>query len=216
MSFVLSHEEIRVLGALIEKDMATPEYYPMSGNALMNACNQKTNRDPLTSYPEHVINDALDTLRARNLISVLTGGGNRVPKYGHRASEIFNLNNRETAVLCVLMLRGAQTLNEIKTRTESLYRFDDLDSVELVLNRLAERGMTQLLPKLAGTREPRWTHLLTGEPILPSATADTPVTTASSGAPSAAGAGLADRVARLESEVESLKAQFAEFQKQFQ
>lgn len=213
MSMILTPEEIRVLGALIEKDMATPEYYPLSGNALMNACNQKNNRDPMTNYPEHLINDVLDSLRAKQLVSVLTGGSNRVPKYGHRASEMLNLNNREMAVLCVLMLRGAQTLNEVKSRTESLYRFDDPDSVELVLNRLAERGMTQLLPRATGAREPRWTHLLTGEPLIPSSSPALPDHAV--GTPPARD-GLAERVARLEAEVEALKTQLAEFQKQFQ
>ena len=211
MSLILSPEEIRVLGVLIEKDMATPEYYPMSSNALMNGCNQKSNRDPMTSYPEHVINDTLDSLRARHLVSSLTGGSNRVPKFSHRVSEIFNVSNREMAVLGVLMLRGAQTLNEIKTRTESLYKFDDHSSVELVLNKLAERGMTLLLPKVAGTREPRWTHLLAGEPVLPTASSSA---SESSSAPSAGP--LAERVATLEAEVASLKEQFEEFRKQFQ
>lgn len=211
MSLILSPEEIRVLGVLIEKDMATPEYYPMSSNALMNGCNQKTNRDPMTSYPEHVINDTLDSLRSRQLVSTLTGGSNRVPKYSHRASEILNLSNREMAVVCVLMLRGAQTLNEIKTRTETLYKFDDLDSVELVLNKLAERGLTVLLPKPAGAREPRWTHLLLGEPVQPTVHA---VADATPAAP--AGNPLAERVAALEAEVASLKEQFDEFRKQFQ
>ena len=209
MSLILSPEEIRVLGVLIEKDMATPEYYPMSANAVMNGCNQKTNRDPMTSYPEHVINDTLDDLRARNLVSSLSGGSNRVPKFSHRASEVLNLTNREMAVVCVLMLRGAQTLNEIKTRTESLYKFDDPESVELVLKRLAERGMALLLPKPVGAREPRWTHLLTGEPVLPITGSAAPE------APSASNP-LAERVAMLEAEVDSLKEQFAAFRKQFE
>lgn len=208
MSLILSPEEIRVLGVLIEKDMATPEYYPMSSNALMNGCNQKTNRDPMVSFPEQTVNDTLDSLRARNLVSALTGGSNRVPKYSHRASEILNLSNREMAVLCVLMLRGAQTLNEIKTRTESLYKFDDHDSVEIVLNRLSERGIALLLPKPAGAREPRWTHLLTGDPVLPMAGAE-------SGVGGAAREGLAERVTKLEEELDSLRTQFAEFRKQF-
>ena len=209
MSIVFSPEDIRVLGVLVEKDMATPEYYPMSSNALMNGCNQKTNRDPMTSFPEHVVNDTLDGLRARNLVSSLTGGSNRVPKWSHRVSEILNLSNREMAVVCVLMLRGAQTLNEIKTRTESLYKFDDHDAVESVLNKLADRGMTLLLPKAAGSREPRWTHLLLGEPVFPSI--------ASAELPTAQGhSSLAERVASLEAEVASLKDQFAAFRKQFE
>jgi uncharacterized protein len=212
MSLILSPEEIRVLGVLIEKDMATPEYYPMSSNALMNGCNQKTNRDPMVSFPEHTVNDTLDSLRARNLVSALTGGSNRVPKYSHRASEILNLSNREMAVLCVLMLRGAQTLNEIMTRTESLYKFDDHDAVETVLNKLAERGMTVLLPKATGAREPRWTHLLLGEPVLPSASAaGEPLAASPSGS-----SPLTERVTALEAEVAVLKGQFAAFRKQFE
>ena len=214
MSIVLSPEEIRVLGVLVEKDMATPEYYPMSSNALMNGCNQKTNRDPMTSFPEHVVNDTLDGLRARNLVSSLTGGSNRVPKWSHRVSEILNLSNREMAVVCVLMLRGAQTLNEIKTRTESLYKFDDHDAVESVLNKLADRGMTSLLPKAAGSREPRWTHLLLGEPLQHFGPVSSGTAEPSTAAP--VSSALAERVAALEAEVDSLKQQFAAFRKQFE
>lgn len=212
----LTPEEIRVLGALVEKDMATPEYYPLSINALVNACNQKNNRDPMTAYSSELVDDALASLRTKNLATVTTGGSNRVPKFGHRASETWNVNNRELAVLCVLMLRGAQTLNEIRTRTESLYRFDDHDAVENTLQRLAERGFTVLLPKLAGMREPRWTHLIAGEPTLPTAgSADAPVAHGQAHS-QAHGEPLSARVERLESELESLKAQFEAFRKQFE
>jgi hypothetical protein len=149
-------------------------------------------------------------LREKQLVGVRTGGSNRVPKFGHRVSEILNVNNREMAVLCVLMLRGAQTLNEIRIRTESLYKFDDLDSVELVLNKLAERGMTVLLPKHAGMREPRWTHLLLGQPLQPSAVS----VSAGEMAAGPGRDGLADRVAKLEVEVEALKAQVSELLRQ--
>ena len=206
---ILTAEEIRVLGVLIEKDMATPEYYPMSLNALLNGCNQKTNRDPMTAYDEDTVAAAVDLLREKQLVGVRTGGSNRVPKYGHRVSELLDVNNREMAVLCVLMLRGAQTLNELKTRTESLYRFDDPESVELVLTKLAGRGMTVLLPKQPGAREPRWTHLLLGEPLAPSAAA-----TAAAEAAIPGREGLTERVTRLEVEVETLKAQVAELLRQ--
>lgn len=205
----LSHEEIRVLGALVEKDMATPEYYPLSLNALVNACNQKTNRDPMTAYSAEEVEDALASLRAKQLATLTTGGSNRVAKHGHRASETLNVNNRELAVLCVLMLRGAQTLNEIKTRSESLYRFDDLDAVENTLQRLAERGFVVLLPKTAGMREPRWTHLITGEALQPSAGSQEAAHVAHTEP-------LTARVERLESELESLKTQFEAFRKQFE
>jgi len=208
MNLVLTAEEIRILGVLIEKDMATPEYYPMSSNALANACNQKTNRDPIVSYDEDLVQEALQGLRGKQLIATLSGAGHRVTKYSHRAAEILNINNREMAVLCVLLLRGAQTLNEIKTRTESLYKFDDLESVELVLQRLNERSMTILLPKQPGTREPRWTHLIAGEPLVPSAVAEE--------IPAPGRESLADRVARLEEEMVAIKSQFAEFRRQFE
>ncbi|MFN7925251.1 MAG: YceH family protein [Bryobacteraceae bacterium] len=205
----LSHEEIRVLGALVEKDMATPEYYPLSINALVNACNQKTNREPMTAYSSETVEDALASLRAKQLSTITTGGSNRVPKFGHRTSETWNVNNRELAVLCVLMLRGAQTLNELKTRTESLYRFDDLDAVENTLQRLAERGFVVLLPKQAGMREPRWTHLIAGEPVQAAAGP-------AEQAHAVHGEPLTARVERLEFEVEQLRAQFEAFKKQFE
>ncbi|MEZ5354739.1 MAG: DUF480 domain-containing protein [Bryobacteraceae bacterium] len=209
MDLILSPEECRVLGVLIEKDMATPDYYPLSLNALVNACNQKTNRDPIVSYDEETVSATVDSLRTRMLSTVLTGGSNRVPKYGHRASETLDLNNREMAVLGVLLLRGPQTVNEIRTRTESMYRFDDLDAVETVLRRLADREMATLLPKQTGMREPRWMHLLAGEVSAEALAAGalTPV--------SPVREGLAERVAQLEIEVEQLKALFAEFRKQF-
>lgn len=210
MSFpTLTFEELRVLGVLIEKDMATPEYYPMTPNALVNGCNQKTNRDPMTSFDEELVTDTLDALRDKQLVGVLTGGGNRVPKWSHRISEMWNVTNRELAVLCVMMLRGAQTLNELKTRTESLYKFADLDAVENVLHRLAERGVTQLLPKVPGMREPRWTHLLMGEPVIPQHTP-------AESAPAPSSSALADRVTKLEAEIEALRAEFTVFRRQFQ
>lgn len=195
----LSAEELRVLGSLIEKDMATPEYYPLSLNALMMACNQKNNREPATSYDEAVVQETLDHLRTRHLSTVLHGSG-RVLKYGHRASETLNVNNRELAVLCVMMLRGAQTLNELKTRTERLYAFDDLDSVQGCLEKLAERSMVVLLPRHAGMREPRWMHLLAG-PVDATAVIPEPAAPRHDS--------LADRVARLEAEVTELKVKLA-------
>jgi uncharacterized protein YceH (UPF0502 family) len=207
---VLTEEEIRVLGVLMEKDMATPEYYPLSLNALVTACNQKTNRDPIVSYDDDTVHAALDSMKAKQLIMVQSGG--RVVKYSHRASELLNINNRELAVLAVLMLRGAQTLNEVKMRAEPLHHFDDMESVEAVLRRLAERGMALFIEKRPGMREPRWTHLMAGEPVMP-------VERAEGGAHASAGPaapGLADRVARLEAEVEALRAEIAELRQLFQ
>jgi uncharacterized protein YceH (UPF0502 family) len=209
MSLILSPEEIRVLGVLMEKDMATPEYYPLSLNALVTGCNQKSNRDPIVNFDEATVSAALDSLRAKQLIMLHTGS--RVTKYAHRASELMNVNNRELAVLCVLMLRGAQTLNEIKTRTQSLYEFDDLESVEGVLRKLEERGMVAFIERQPGMREPRWTHVFLGRPLLPAMSAVDSAPAPASGQPS-----LAERVTRLEAEVAGLRAELAEFRRQFQ
>jgi uncharacterized protein YceH (UPF0502 family) len=207
MSLHLTPEQARVLGSLIEKDMATPEYYPLSLNALMNACNQKSNRDPVVAYTEDVVQAALEELRAKRLSTVLSG--DRVAKFGHRASETLNVNNRELAILCVLLLRGAQTVGELKTRTERLYVFDDLGSAELVLSRLAERELVVQLPRLPGTREPRWMHLLSGPvDVTPSEVPAGPATGTE--------APLAARVTALEARIELLEAQFAQFRKQFE
>jgi hypothetical protein len=202
----LSAEELRVLGALIEKDMATPEYYPLSLNALVNACNQKNNREPMTSYDEGMVVDAIGRLRHRRLATVLTGAEHRVPKYGHWASETLELNNRELAVLCVLLLRGAQTVNEIKTRTDRLYRFDDLESVEGCLEKLAERGYTVQIPKHAGMREPRWMHLMGGTVEISAPVTEGPPRSDT----------LNDRVSKLEEEVAGLKEQLEAFRRQFE
>ncbi|MBK5292754.1 MAG: YceH family protein [Acidobacteriia bacterium] len=200
----LTPEELRVLGAMIEKDMATPEYYPLSLNALMNACNQKNNRDPLTSYDEAIVSQTLEGLRARHLATILSGGDHRVPKHGHRAWETLDVNNRELAVLCVMMLRGAQTVNELKTRTERLHAFDDLESVEGCLAKLAGRQMAIQIPKQSGMREPRWMHLLGGAVDIHAPVAE----------PAPRSDSLADRVSRLEAEVESLRAQMEDLRRE--
>ena len=155
--------EVRVLGCLIEKEITTPEYYPMTLNALVNASNQKSNRDPVVTYEEEDVVDALDRLRHKQLLSTLTGGGNRVPKYGHRLQEKLNLGRREVALMCELMLRGPQTLGELKDRAGRMHRFSDTDEVERCLSALE---FVKVLPKLPGTKEPRWAHLLSGEPAV--------------------------------------------------
>ena len=214
MPFDLDHVEARVLGALIEKDMTTPEYYPLSLNALTNACNQKSNREPVVSFDQDAVADAIDRLRLKGLTTVLTGGEHRVPKYGHRIAERLNLGNRELSVLCVLLLRGPQTPGELRSRTQNLYNFDDLDAVQSVLQRLMDFEPEPLAKQLArqpGAREVRFMHLLSGdsEPAQPAEE------------PQRAMPG--DRVARLEAEIESLKQevatlkeQFADFRRQFE
>ena len=206
-----------MLGALLEKDITTPEYYPLTLNALVNACNQKSNRDPVVAYDEDTVGDALDILRAYNLSGVVTGGSNRVPKYSHRLSEVMNLGRRELALLCELMVRGPQTVGELRGRASRMYDFSDLDEVESVLRSLSERDpdpLTVRLPHQQGTKEPRWAHLLLGAPDLSAYAAESPA---------AVPAGRSDRIAQLEtevatlrSEVDQLKAMFEEFRKQFE
>src|SRR3954466_6623637 len=154
--------EVRVLGSLLEKEATTPEYYPLSLNALVNACNQKSNRDPVVNFDEETVDIALEGLRNKGLSSRISGGS-RVTKFEHRFTERCNLGRREEAVLCVLMLRGPQTVGELRGRTERLYNFDDLESVENTLQRLAEMGFVKQLPRQAGYKESRWAQLLAGD-----------------------------------------------------
>src|SRR5690242_4370971 len=138
MPVLLDDVEVRVLGSLMEKEIATPEYYPLSLNALINACNQKSNREPVVSYDEETAETALDGLRNKGLSMRVTGRDSRVPKHEQRFTERFNLGRREAAILCVLMLRGPQTVGELRGRTDRLYTFDDLEGVESTLHKLAE------------------------------------------------------------------------------
>ncbi len=152
--------ELRVLGALIEKESTTPEYYPMSLNSLVAACNQKTNRWPVTEYTDDDVTVGLDGLKARGYAAAITGAG-RVTKFAERFTEKLNLGRRETAVLCVLMLRGPQTVGEIKGRTERMYGFADLDETETVLQKMMDT-LIQKLPHAPGTKEPRYAQTLGG------------------------------------------------------
>ncbi len=215
---VLSATEVRVLGALVEKSIATPEYYPLSLNALTNACNQLTNRDPVMALEEAEVTRALETLRVHRLASVYHGSESRVPKYKHSLTYAILLTPAEVALLCVLMLRGPQTVGELRTRTERLFAFDALPEVEEVLNTLATRTPDPLVAKLLrqpGTKESRYTHLLCG----PVETPATPSVTESSPAPAVPPTVPLDaeaRIARLEAEVAALQEQFAQFKKQFE
>jgi hypothetical protein len=213
VDLMLDAEEARVLGALMEKETTTPEYYPMTLNALVNACNQKSNRDPVVAYEEDTVEQALDRLREKKLVYMITGAGMRVPKYSHRFAEMFNFGRREQALICVLMLRGPQTLGELRDRTERMHSFTDLEEVEATLNRLAEFDppMTRRLPKQPGTKEPRWIHLLSGEPAAIEALAE-----ASPAPRPDRMAALEFEVTRLREDVEDLKQQLAAFRRQFE
>ena len=164
MDQILNSVEVRVLGSLVEKEITTPEYYPLTLNALVNACNQISNRDPVVSFDEKTVARALESLREMKLAWMVTGVG-RVPKYEHRFAEAFQLAAQEIAVLCVLMLRGPQTVGEIRGRTGRLYEFKELEEVDLTLQALmaAQPPFVVRLPRQPGTKEARYAHLLAGE-----------------------------------------------------
>ncbi|MGC4056118.1 MAG: YceH family protein [Paludibaculum sp.] len=174
MSFDLDLVEARVLGCLAEKDMATPEYYPLSLNALTNACNQKSNREPVVSYDEVTVREGLCSLRDRGLATFVSEAGSRVEKFRHRLNERFNFTRGELAVLTVLLLRGAQTPGELRQRTDRMHSFEDLDALNHTLEKLAARDpdpIVRQLDRVPGMKESRWAHLLSGEPALPPAQA---------------------------------------------
>jgi uncharacterized protein YceH (UPF0502 family) len=202
----LEPSEVRVLGSLIEKEATTPEYYPLSLNALVNACNQKSNRDPVVDYDDQIVLDAIERLRALGLAFIITGS--RVTKYSQRISETLNLGRRELAVLCTLLLRGPQTLGEIKDRSDRMFSFGDLSEAETVLDKLAEwpgGALAAKLPKQPGQKEIRYAQLLSGEP---SVEAGTPATT--SVAPSSS------RIVQLEIDLQQLRAEFQDLRQRFE
>ncbi len=165
VDLLLSDPEVRVLGALIEKEITTPDYYPLSLNALTNACNQKSNRHPVMAMDEGAVRDALDSLGRKWLAAPTSTAESRVTKFGHRFQEVFNFDRRQTALLCELMLRGPQTLGELRSHAERMYRFEDLETLEVVLLKLSELEppLVKKLPRLPGTKEPRYAHLLAGD-----------------------------------------------------
>jgi len=216
VDLLLSDREVRVLGALIEKEITTPDYYPLSLNALTNACNQKSNRHPVMALDEADVRDALDTLSQKWLAGPNSSAESRVTKYGHRAQEVFNFDRRQTALLCELMLRGPQTLGELRTHAERMYRFDDLETLELTLQKLIDRQppLVKKLPRLPGTKEPRYAHLLAGDN--PEWTAVEELADAPSQAFDDCIPGLEAEIAELKRQLGDLQQQFAEFKKQFE
>jgi uncharacterized protein YceH (UPF0502 family) len=197
--------EVRVLGALIEKDMATPEYYPLTVNALQNACNQKSSREPVVQYDEDTVSQALELLKNKGLAVRISGAGHRVEKWAHRLGEKLNLGRREMALLCVLMLRGPQTVGELRGRTERMHDFADLDEVERVLQSLAAHDPD---PLVAPASRGRWVQLLGGQPE--------PATEPDVAQASPSRNDLAERVTQLEREVSELRQKLEAFERQFQ
>lgn len=215
---VLNEIETRVLGSLIEKQVTTPEYYPLTLNALTLACNQKNNRNPVTAYTENQVSEALESLREKNLAYVFYGSTSRVPKYKHVMPEVMHVNHAETALLCALMLRGAQTLGELRGNASRLHDFSSLEEVEKMLNELMTRDTDPLvvrLPRQPGQKDARFTHLLSGE-------IDVEALAAESERPLTPRRAAPDQLERLEQkvaaltvEIEQLKEQFDQFRKQF-
>jgi uncharacterized protein len=216
---LLTETEVRVLGSLIEKQITTPEYYPLTLNALVAACNQKNNRNPVTSYSESEIDDALFSLRDKNLAYVFHGSTSRVPKYKHVVPEVMHLSPAEVAALAVLMLSGPQTVGEIRTRGSRFYEFADLEEVEETLRSLSARESEPLvmkLPRQPGQKEARFAHLLSGEPAFEQVIEAPVERKARSGYDAERIASLEDAVQNLTQRVEDLTTQFDSFKKQFE
>jgi len=205
----LNQTEVRVLGSLIEKDITTPDYYPLSLNALVNACNQKNNRDPIMTLDENSVRNALGSLQEKRLAGPAGGADSRVTKYEHRLQEVFNFDRREIAVICVLLLRGPQTPGELRGRSERMYRFETLDDVQSTIQRLSDRQspLVRVLPRQPGTKESRYVHLFV-EDTWPTEAYPPHL------APEARAANDSPRLAALETEVSSLKKEIVELKQQ--
>jgi uncharacterized protein YceH (UPF0502 family) len=199
----LSETEVRVLGSLIEKEITTPDYYPLSLNALVAACNQSSNRHPVMHLDESTAISALDSLREKQLVHIVDRSESRVTRYRHVLYEAMNLGRPAIAVMCVLMLRGPQTIGEIRTRTNRLYDFSSLEEVETTLNSLAssEQPLVICLPRQSGQKEARYAHLLSGQVVVDSREAPPPEP---------------DRIGKLAKDLEDLRREFEEFRKKFE
>jgi uncharacterized protein len=210
MELRLTESEVRVLGSLIEKDITTPEYYPLSLNALLNACNQKSNRDPVMQLDEDAVRDALEGLQQHRMAGPARGADSRVTKYEQRLQEVFNFTRAEIAVLCVLLLRGPQTPGELRGRSERLHRFEALDDVQSALQKLMQREppLAKVLPRQPGTKESRYAHLFAGDV----AEAEAPAYVAAA----ERSPGDVDRIARLEEEVAELRREVGEVKDQLE
>ncbi len=225
MDMKLSEVAARVLGALVEKEITTPEYYPLSLNALVNACNQKSNREPVMNLDENAVSAALRSLSDLELAGAADTNDSRVRKYEHRLGEVFNFTRSEIAVLCVLLLRGAQTPGEIRGRAERLHHFEELSDVQAALQKLMQRdpALVKVLARQPGTEESRYVHLMSGDVQNDAAVTETLIAHNRVGENSVEHAGdgatfarLEREVAELRNEVAELKAQFAQFRKQFE
>lgn len=211
MDIILTEEQVRVIGSLIEKEITTPEYYPLSINSLVNACNQKSNRNPVVAYDESIVTLVVDELLTNGLVMKASARDSRVAKYDNYFADTYDLNPAEVAVMCELMLRGAQTVGEIRGRADRMHNFESLAEVETVLEGLLSRANGPLvikLPRRAGQKDVRYTHLLCGEPDIN--------LSEEQNENDDSGCSEFERISALEREIKALKQEFAEFKKQFE
>ena len=218
MNIVLNEMEARVLGALLEKEITTPDNYPLSLNSLVNACNQKSNRDPVMNLDEDCVRDALRTLHDNSLARSVSAADSRVTKYEHRLQEAFNFDRREAALFCELLLRGPQTPGELRMRAERMHQFDDLSEAQSALQRLMNREppLVKVLARQPGTKESRYIHLLSGDAKPVSSTAGREVPAALEREKMDGFSRLSSEMAELRRDMADLKQQFAAFRKQFE
>ena len=217
MNIVLSEIEARVLGCLVEKEITTPEYYPLSLNALVHACNQKSNREPLMNLEEDSVRQALRAL-GEEALARSASGDSRVAKFEHRLSEVFNFTRPETAILCELLLRGPQTPGELRSRAERMHPFEDLSVVHTTLKHLMEREppLVKFLPRQPGNKEARYAHLLSGDVEVRETPMEREVAAPKGAVENSHVAQLEGEIASLKKEMAELRQQFAEFRKQFE
>lgn len=218
MPEILNETETRIIASLVEKQLTTPEYYPLTLNALVNACNQKSNREPVVSYDDKTVTDVLERLRDRNLVYVFYGSNSRVPKYKHMLPSVYELEPAEVAVMCVMMLRGPQTLGELRTRTERLHQFEGLGEIQETLDGLIRRDdpLVVKIDRQPGQKEARFAQLLNGEFDVEAFAATVATHRVSGGVDNQRVEKLEEEVANLRIDIESIKQTFDEFRKQFE
>jgi uncharacterized protein YceH (UPF0502 family) len=218
VNITLNEVECRILGSLLEKEVTTPEYYPLSLNALVNACNQKSNRDPVMNLDEAVVRQTLRSLEGQSLVRSVSPADSRVTKYEHRLQEAFNFYRHETAILCLLLLRGPQTPGELRSRSERMHSFDDLSAVQSSLQHLMKREppLVKPLPRQPGTKETRYAHLLSGDVAQAEPEVMVKAHTLERSVDGDRVRQLEEEITRLQNEVADLKQQFAQFRKLFE
>lgn len=218
MNITLNEVECRILGSLLEKEVTTPEYYPLSLNALVNACNQKSNRDPVMNLDEAAVRQTLRSLEGQSLVRSVSPADSRVTKYEHRLQEAFNFYRHEIAILCLLLLRGPQTPGELRSRSERMHSFDDLSAVQSSLQHLMKREppLAKPLPRQPGTKETRYAHLLSGDVVQAEPELMVTAHTLERSVDGDRVRQLEEEIAGLKNEIADLKQQFAQFRKQFE